>query len=82
MALSTRIIESPICMGYCSELCRVMKLPTVIWLPKPITLSRIECLNPSTTPTDTIITASPMATPMVAIVMAGRDTCRCPLLSE
>ncbi|CUQ58923.1 Uncharacterised protein [Segatella copri] len=44
-----------------------MKSATCIWLPNPITLSRMVCLNPSTTHTDIIIMASPIATPAVAI---------------
>ena len=51
-----------------------MKLATCMWLPKPMTLSRIVFLKPRTTLTDIIITASPIATPIVAMRIAGRDT--------
>ena len=52
-----------------------------MWLPNPTTLSRMVCLNPNTTATETIITANPMATPMVAMRIAGFETFRLSSLS-
>ena len=71
---STFIIESFNCIGFVSEVCKVKKLATVMSLPNPTTLSRMVCLKPSTTATETSITARPRATPMVAIRIAGRLT--------
>jgi hypothetical protein len=45
-----------------------------MWLPKPMTLSLMVCLNPNTTPMLMIIIAKPTATPIVAMLTAGRDT--------
>lgn len=67
-------MESSTCIGYWSEDIRLAMLATVIWLPKPTTLSRIVCLKPRITLTVTIITARPMATPAVAMRMAGLAT--------
>ena len=49
----------------------------LIWIcePKPIILSRTSLLKPIITDTAIIITANPIATPIVAISTAGRETC-------
>ena len=51
--------------------------PTLMWLPNPMTLSRMVCLNPNTTERDMMMTESPMATAATAMRMAGRLTCCC-----
>ena len=73
LAHGLHIIYPKVHSKYCAE---IMKSATVMCPPKPTTLSRMECLKPSTTQTDTNMTAKPMATPNVAIRMAGRDTLR------
>ena len=42
--------------------------------PQATTLSRTSCLKPITTATDTIMTASPIAMPSIAMRTAGLDT--------
>ena len=61
-------------IGMVSKDFRASKLVIIISEPKPITLSRTSCLKPITTATDTIITASPMAMPNMAMRTAGLDT--------
>ena len=75
----SRIIVSLMQMGAGMAVCCAMKFVICMWLPKPTTLSLMLCLKPEITLTVIIITASPMPTPMVAMVMAGRLTsCRSP----
>ena len=74
------IMLSLAAMGYCSDSVCDTKLVTCMCDPNPITLAWMVCLKPNTTHTETIITARPIATPAVAMEMAGRDTlCLSPL---